>query len=746
MSADDSCDTFRILISSDNHLGFAEKDGIRGPDSFRTFEEILYLAKTNDVDFIFFGGDIFHESRPSMKATHEAIRLLREYCLGEKPVAFEMLSDSNVTFANTAFPVANYLDRNINIGIPVFAIHGNHDDPSGPGGICAVDLLHSAGLVNLLGKTSSVERLSISPLLLRKGSTRLALYALGAIREERAHRLFLNNMVTFYRPATDNVDDDWFSLCAVHQNRSRHGPTNYLPEQFLPDFLDLVVWGHEHECRVEPEWNSSRNFYVVQPGSSVATTLSEGEAREKAVALLDVRGKEFKLLIPILHQIVQVTRLPLQTVRPFLFRDVVLEDELSNFASNPLDIAKQVELTCTRLVEQCLADVTQTKRSNPTLAQCGASPPSKRVKSSTSTGVNTSEDNDNSELSRWEPPAEPLVRLRVDLSGGYESFSALRFGQRFIGRVANPKDLVMFNHNRERLAAAQTRRALHSGLSEIPVDFDGEVDRKKVGLDVVEVEKLVRQYLSNLDSSGKRAGSGNPCTDEVDRLDVFTANELGCSLRQFVDKDARDAIQSVVESILTETVQHLRARQCPEAHIVPDIVSFCHSRVISSTDPETEQVNKISEVSDLTKSQDDSNSFHSGATVVARKTTTVSPEIPEWSSDEDQSTASLLKATTRTSKPSISSKSHRSRTIISKVDSPFPDLDEADEDTQVWSTIEDDDSPPRAPLVASSRVRHNRRDSALSTQSHDQPERGSGRSRGKPRGTRAGAGTRRKIV
>ncbi|KAF7258557.1 hypothetical protein EG68_03799 [Paragonimus skrjabini miyazakii] len=736
MSADDSCDTFRILISSDNHLGFAEKDGIRGPDSFRTFEEILSLAKTHDVDFIFFGGDIFHESRPSMQTTHEAIRLLREYCLGEKPVTFEMLSDSSVTFVNTAFPVANYLDKNINIGIPVFAIHGNHDDPSGPGGICAVDLLHSAGLVNLLGKTSSVERLFVSPLMLRKGSTQLALYALGAIREERAHRLFLNNMVTFYRPTTDNVDDDWFSLCAVHQNRSRHGPTNYLPEHFLPDFLDLVVWGHEHECRVEPEWNSSQNFYVMQPGSSVATTLSEGEAREKAVALLDVRGKHFK-----------VTRIPLQTVRPFLFRDVVLEDELPNFASNPLDMAKQVELTCERLVEQCLADVAQ-KKSSSNFTKCGASPPSKRMKSSTSTDVNTSEDNVTSELSRWEPPAEPLIRLRVDLSGGYESFSALRFGQRFVGRVANPKDLVMFNHSRERLAAAQTKRALHSGLSEIPVDFDGEVDRKKVGLDVVEVEKLVRQYLSNLDNSGKYAGSDNPCNDEIDRLDLFTANELGRSLRQFVDKDARDAIQSVVESVLTETVQHLRVRRCPEAHIVPDIVSFCHSRVISSTDPEKEQVNEISEVTDHTKTQDDSNSFHSRTTVVARTTTTVPvDEIVEWSSDEDQSTTSLLKPTTRTSKPSFaSSKSQRSRTIIPKVENPFPGLDEADEDTQVWSIIEDDDSPPRAPSVASSRIRHSRYDSALSVQSHHQSERGSSRGRGKPRGTRDRAGTRSKLA
>jgi double-strand break repair protein MRE11 len=38
----------------------------------------------------------------------------------------------------------NYEDANLNVCLPVFAIHGNHDDPSGAGGYSALDLLNSA--------------------------------------------------------------------------------------------------------------------------------------------------------------------------------------------------------------------------------------------------------------------------------------------------------------------------------------------------------------------------------------------------------------------------------------------------------------------------------------------------------------------------------------------------------------------------------------------------------------------------
>ena len=42
-------DTFKILVATDNHLGFMEKDPIRGDDSFKAFEEILAIAKKNEV-------------------------------------------------------------------------------------------------------------------------------------------------------------------------------------------------------------------------------------------------------------------------------------------------------------------------------------------------------------------------------------------------------------------------------------------------------------------------------------------------------------------------------------------------------------------------------------------------------------------------------------------------------------------------------------------------------------------------
>lgn len=42
-------DTIRILLATDNHIGYLERDPIRGQDSVNTFREILQLAVKNDV-------------------------------------------------------------------------------------------------------------------------------------------------------------------------------------------------------------------------------------------------------------------------------------------------------------------------------------------------------------------------------------------------------------------------------------------------------------------------------------------------------------------------------------------------------------------------------------------------------------------------------------------------------------------------------------------------------------------------
>ena len=49
---------------------------------------------------ILFGGDLFHENKPSRRAVHKTISLLRKYCLGDKECHLEFLSDPNVNFAH----------------------------------------------------------------------------------------------------------------------------------------------------------------------------------------------------------------------------------------------------------------------------------------------------------------------------------------------------------------------------------------------------------------------------------------------------------------------------------------------------------------------------------------------------------------------------------------------------------------------------------------------------------------------
>ena len=55
-------------------------------------------------------------------------------------------------------------------------------------------------------------------------------------------------------------------------------------------------------------------------------------------------------------------------------------------------------------------------------------------------------------------PLLPLVRLRVDYTG-FSTINAQRFGQRFVGRVANPHDLLLFQKAPARKPKVCCRRA-----------------------------------------------------------------------------------------------------------------------------------------------------------------------------------------------------------------------------------------------------------------------------------------------
>jgi len=188
------------------------------------------------------GGDLFHEASPPKATIVRAVSLLKRYCLGDTPVALQLLSEGEMAdhFFVSSFkqrrlfsPVpavcararffalerdhvadsklphniphtddertpqdkhnnnpiytnatkrppcrptkpkptddkpnqtnpterrcfasgrCNYLDPDLNVGLPVFTIHGNHDDATGAEYTSAVDVLSAAGLVNYFGK------------------------------------------------------------------------------------------------------------------------------------------------------------------------------------------------------------------------------------------------------------------------------------------------------------------------------------------------------------------------------------------------------------------------------------------------------------------------------------------------------------------------------------------------------------------------------------------------------------------
>ncbi|RHZ05193.1 hypothetical protein DYB26_009496 [Aphanomyces astaci] len=299
--------TIKILISTDNHLGYNENDAIRGKDSFRSFEEMLAIGGREGVDFVLLAGDLFHHNKPSRATMYRTMSILRTYCLGtstdqrislvecnlssyrvcmsalsigDGTINFQILSDQSLNFPN--FGQVNYEDPNINVRLPIFSIHGNHDDPTGEAGrsLAALDLLSAANL------SDRVDEIEVFPILLEKGSTKIAIYGLGNMRDERLHRMFAQGHVRFRRP--EESPDSWFSIFVVHQNRDNRGrgAKNCLPESFIPEFIDFVVWGHEHECVIEAEESIKGDFYITQPGSSVATSLVEGSLEFFAYSFL----------------------------------------------------------------------------------------------------------------------------------------------------------------------------------------------------------------------------------------------------------------------------------------------------------------------------------------------------------------------------------------------------------------------------------------------------------------------------
>lgn len=494
-------DTIRILITTDNHVGYNENDPITGDDSWKTFHEVMMLAKDNNVDMILQSGDLFHVNKPSKKSLYQVLRALRLACMGDKPCELELLSDPSKVFNYNEFTDVNYEDPNFNISIPMFAISGNHDDATGDTLLCPMDILHATGLVNHFGKVLQADKINLVPLLFQKGRTKLALYGLASVRDERLFRTFKDGGVTFEVPTVN--ENEWYNILCVHQNHTGHTNTAFLPEQFLPDFLNLVVWGHEHECIPNFVHNSSKDFDVLQPGSSVATSLSDADSKEKHVFILEIRHDTKPKLIP----------LRLDTVRTFKMKTIYLKDEHTLRPHDKNAISKFLVNQVEEMIEEANNETRQ--RLYPGLS-------------------------DDEIASLGELP-KPLIRLRVDYGPqdcdtsqiAYQVENPRRFSNRFVGRVANSNNIVQFFKSRKQVSS--------SGKNTKSKGFDKDLYDVKTdnGPLELQVDDLIGELLKTMNLS---------------LLPEIGMNE---AMKSFVEKDEKLALKDFIEHEITHEVDVL---------------------------------------------------------------------------------------------------------------------------------------------------------------------------------------------
>jgi len=388
-------------------------------------------------------------------------------------------------FPSFSYRQVNFENPNFNVGLPVFTIHGNHDDPAGTDNLSAVDILATGSLVNYFGKApitgEGAGKIRIAPVLLQKGDTKLALYGLGNLRDERLCRLFSTpNSVEWVRPAPtpDSAVPDWFNIFVLHQNRVAHtqAAKNCVREGHLARFLDVIVWGHEHECLADP-WESVEGggqFSVMQPGSSVATALSEGESKRKHVVLLEVMGQSWRS-----------SKFPLETVRPFAFDSVTLGGKDVLDPERPETVSAFLSEKVTAMIDE----VTRTRN--------------------------------------LRTPELPLVRLRVDYTG-FSTINTQRFGQKFVGKVANPQDIILWQKAALRRTKAERDAAAAATTAGVSAIQTGTLDETRI-------EDLIAVHLRQ-------------------NLEVLPEAELTEALRDYVDKGQnREALDTVIKHSLLTT-------------------------------------------------------------------------------------------------------------------------------------------------------------------------------------------------
>ncbi len=261
-----------------------------------------------------------------------------------------------------------------------------------------------------------------------------------------------------------------------------------IPEEMLAPYkFDLIIWGNEHEQRIVPEPIVGSTTEIIQPGSTVMTSLSAAESNQKMYGILSVCGTNYK-----------VEPYALQSIRPVVRRHITLSRERG--------VEKTLESVndfLTSIAEGMLEEAEK---------QISALPD--RV------------------LAVHPHLKYPLMRLAVDFTdpsgSNYPMPNANRFGQQYMDVIANPGEML------KAVKPPPAPRALVAGQG--------------AGADAPTFVYPQHQQISNTDIRSKIAEVFQQ--NAKDACVMLSEPEVSHAVYSFVEKSETSAIEEKIASLL----------------------------------------------------------------------------------------------------------------------------------------------------------------------------------------------------
>ncbi|MFA5930522.1 MAG: metallophosphoesterase [Candidatus Micrarchaeia archaeon] len=232
----------KVAFVTDMHFGYRRFES----DAHKQGREAI-LSAAREADLVILGGDNFDTSLPRMETLAEVSTMLRE-------------------------ALAIFHSRGI-AGVPIYAIHGNHDRRA-KGFVHPTELLAQAGLLqNFHNRT----------LLHEHGNEQAAISGMGSVPEDLARAALLQIAC---KPAQGA-----FNIFVLHQSFQEFdvsGNDTFITFDDLPAGYDLYLCGHVHQPALTGK--------VLNPGSTVVTQMRKDEVGPRGWLLYDTaaRRHEFK--------------------------------------------------------------------------------------------------------------------------------------------------------------------------------------------------------------------------------------------------------------------------------------------------------------------------------------------------------------------------------------------------------------------------------------------------------------------